>query len=72
MQSKKMSLYEAVINTASGFIISMWLINIILPYFGFDVKLEQSFIIVLVFTIASIVRSYIIRRIFNAIKGGKI
>jgi len=65
MQSKKLSLVEALFNTFSGFFISLILTYTVLPLFGFNVNFEQSFFITSIFTIVSIFRGYFVRRIFN-------
>ena len=65
MQSKKNSLFETLLSTAIGFIVSLILTNIILPLFGFDVSFGQSLSITLIYTIASIARGYGVRRLFN-------
>ena len=67
MQKKKMSLIETLTSTAIGFIVSLLLVNIVLPFYGFDVKIDQSVTITIIFTIASILRSYWVRRFFNHI-----
>lgn len=67
MQSKKHSLIETIISTAIGFIVSLVLVNIVLPLYGFDVKLGQSIAITVIFTVASIARGYVVRRLFNYI-----
>ncbi|WP_044419447.1 DUF7220 family protein [Halarcobacter anaerophilus] len=71
MQSKTESFIESILNTASGFVLSLFLVNTVLPFYGFDVKPGQSLEIVLIFTVASVCRSYIWRRVFNkkALKG---
>lgn len=65
MQNKKISLLEATINTISGLVVSFIIQLIIYPVMDIPVRIEQNIIITLIFTIASIIRSYIIRRIFN-------
>jgi hypothetical protein len=67
MQNKRMSIIETLTSTAIGFIISLVLVNIVLPLYGFDVKLGQSVAITVIFTVASIVRGYGVRRFFNYI-----
>lgn len=67
MQNKKMSLIETITSTAIGFFISLVLVNIVLPFYGFDVKLGQSVAITVIFTVASILRGYGVRRLFNYI-----
>lgn len=67
MQNKRMSLIETITSTAIGFFISLILINIVLPLYAFDVKLGQSVAITIIFTVASILRGYGVRRLFNYI-----
>jgi predicted membrane protein len=65
MQSKKMSIIETILSTAIGFIVSLILVNVVLPLYGFDVKFTQSITITIIFTVASILRGYFVRRVFN-------
>ena len=65
MQSKKMSLIESLSSTALGFIVSVVLVNVVLPFYGFAVSYAQSIEITIIFTVASILRGYFIRRFFN-------
>ena len=65
MQSKKQSFIEANINTASGFVISLLLAYYVLPHFGLHKGIGTSLEVVSIFTITSLARNYIIRRIFN-------
>lgn len=65
MQKRRHSLLEACLNTATGFCISYLLGLFVFPLFGFKVTLSQNFWIVLIYTVVSIVRSYIWRRTFN-------
>ena len=65
-QSRLSSLVEAVINTAIGFVISLALTAMVLPAYGHAVTLAQNLQITSIFTIASILRSYALRRWFNA------
>ena len=65
-QSRIGSLIEACANVAIGFGIN-WVANLlILPLFGFNVTGSQAFNMGLMFTVISVVRSYAIRRWFNA------
>ena len=65
MQSKKHSLIESITNTLIGFIVSLLVQLIIYPILNIDVKLHQNIIITSIFTVVSILRGYVIRRIFN-------
>jgi hypothetical protein len=65
-QTRIGSFIEAVVNVAIGFGIN-WVANLlILPLFGFNVTGTQAFNMGLMFTAISVVRSYAIRRWFNA------
>jgi hypothetical protein len=67
MQSKLQSLYETCINVLIGFVISFWLNLVILPAFGHGhPSLLNNLGMTAVFTVASILRGYVIRRYFNA------
>ena len=65
MQSKKMSLFEALINVLVGYLVAVIANLTILPAFGYKVTFFDGFAIGLVFTLISLVRAYLIRRIFN-------
>ena len=65
---KKQAFIEAVVNTSFGFIVSMFLSYYVLPFFGLYKSIETSFEVVFIFTIASVLRNYLIRRIFQEIK----
>lgn len=65
MQNKKYSLIESITNTATGFIVSFLIQIIIYPSMGIPVTITQNLTITAVFTVASICRGYIIRRLFN-------
>ena len=65
-QTRLGSLIEVLFNIAIGFAIN-WVANIyILPLYGFQITGGQAFSMGLIFTIISVVRSYIVRRFFNA------
>ncbi len=67
-QTKKGSFAEAVMNTVIGWAVNYTANLIVLPWFGFNVTYAQAFYIGCVFTVISVARSYIMRRIFNGIK----
>ena len=66
MQSKKQSFIESLTSTTIGIIIGIVLNLTILPIFGYPVSLSDSLWISVIFTVISIIRSYIIRRWFNS------
>ena len=65
MQTRKFSLIEAITNTTIGFIVSLLIQIAIYPIMDIPVKFYQNIIITCVFTGASILRGYLIRRFFN-------
>ena len=65
MQSKLESLYEASLNVFIGFVIAFISQLVFFPIVGIDVTLGQNFILTVLFTLMSIIRTYIIRRYFN-------
>ena len=66
MQTKKQSMIESLTSTTIGIIIGIVLNLTILPIFGYPVSLSDSLWISVIFTIVSIIRSYVIRRFFNS------
>ena len=65
MQSKLDSLIEAVLSTFLGFVISFISQLVFFPIVGIEVTLAQNFILTVLFTLVSIIRTYIVRRYFN-------
>jgi hypothetical protein len=65
MQSKRASLFEAAANLTVGIIVSWLLTFFVLPFFGYAPSVGQASAITMIFTIASIIRSYALRRVFN-------
>ena len=66
MQSKRESMIESLTSTSIGVIIGVLLNLTVLPIFGYDVTVTNSLLISIIFTVASIIRSYAVRRIFNS------
>ena len=66
-QTKLESLLEAFVNIGSGFFISLgvW-IFIAAPIWGIEMHMLDNIGLCLIFTVASIIRSYVWRRFFNA------
>lgn len=67
-QSKGMSWIEAIVNIAVGYAIAVAMNYYILGWWGFDIDLQASSDIALIFTVVSVFRSYLMRRIFNRIR----
>jgi uncharacterized protein YacL len=64
-QSKKNSIIESIFQTLIGLITSILIQLILYPLLNIPVSFNQNLIITLVFFIVSILRGYIVRRIFN-------
>lgn len=70
-QTKIGSFAEAWSNIAVGFGVNFGANLLILPLFGFHtLTLEKNFIIGLLYTVISLVRSYCLRRWFNGMRWG--
>jgi hypothetical protein len=67
-QSRRMSLVEAIANVAVGYAIALLTQIIVFPLFGLQVSLGDNLAIGGLFTLASIARSYTLRRTFEAIR----
>ena len=64
-QTKLESLLESSINISTGFIVSLALFAyVVAPLYGFQVNNQTNFEITLIFTVSSILRSYLFRRFF--------
>lgn len=64
-QSKKNSAIESFFNVVIGLIISFLIQLIIYPAMKIEVSINQNLIITFVFFVASFLRGYFIRRLFN-------
>ena len=67
-QSKAMSLVESLFNVAIGYIVAVVTQIAVFPLFGLEVSLSDNLAIGGLFTVVSIVRSYAVRRLFEAIR----
>jgi hypothetical protein len=63
-----MSVVEAVANVGVGFLVALLMQFIVFPMFGLEVSLSENLAIGALFTIASIARSYALRRASEAIR----
>lgn len=64
-QSRSKSLLETVTSTAIGFAVSLLLTATVMPAFGYPTTWAHDFWITMIFTIASVLRGYAVRRWFN-------
>ena len=67
-QTKKKSMIESFVQTVIGLATSILIQITIYPMMGIPVTFSQNLIITLVFFLVSIVRGYIVRRIFEKLK----
>ena len=65
-QSRTMSLLEAVTNVLIGYGVAVTTQYLVFPLFGLHATLSQNLMIGLIFTGVSLVRSYLLRRAFEA------
>lgn len=64
-QSRRASLAEACMNMVSGYIVSFIVGQLCYPLFGITVSAQQNLLLVAIFTVTSLIRSYAWRRAFN-------
>lgn len=65
MQTKKHSLIEAFVNVAVGYSVAVTSQVIIFPMYEVHITLEANLLIGVWFTLISLIRSYVLRRLFN-------
>ena len=70
-QSRLMSLVEAITNVVVGFGVAVMTQILIFPIFGLHTTLAQNLQMGLLFTGVSIIRSFLLRRLFEAIRVAK-
>jgi len=66
MQSRLSSFIESMANVFIGYVVSLLVQLIVYPLFGAQFTFAQNIQIGLIFMAVAIVRSYVIRRWFNA------
>jgi F0F1-type ATP synthase membrane subunit a len=64
-QSRKVSATEAFLNIGSGFIIALIVWQLLAGFLGIPMPIGTNVFITSVFTVVSVVRSYIWRRLFT-------
>ena len=67
MQTKKQSLSVSVTNVLIGLIVALMAQIAIFPLFGIYVSTSDNIAIAALFTVVSLIRSYLVRRYFNKI-----
>ncbi len=64
-QSKRMSFIESLVNVAVGYGIAVATQIAVFPLFGLELKLSENLAIGAIFTCISMLRSYVLRRLFE-------
>ena len=67
-QSRLMSPVESVANVSVGLLVATATQLVVFPVLGLQASLGQNLKLALVFTGVSIVRSYVLRRLFEAVR----
>lgn len=64
-QSRTLSLIEAVTNVVVGYTLGVATQILVFPMFGWQPNLQANLYIALIFSLVSLVRSYLLRRLFG-------
>ena len=64
-QSRTHSALEVTLSTFIGLVVAVLTQLIVFPLFDIHIDLDTNFLIASIFTVISIIRSYLIRRLFN-------
>ena len=67
-QSRRMSFAEAATNVAVGVAFAFVVQIAIFPMFGIAVSITDNIMIAAIFTVVSLVRSFTLRRLFEAVR----
>jgi hypothetical protein len=66
-QPKTHSLLESLTNVAFGYFVALASQLLIFPLYGIHIPLSDNAVIGVWFTVISIIRSYVLRRMFNRV-----
>lgn len=69
MQTKIQSFIEAIINILIGYGVALLSQLAVFPMFNIHVPMRHNIQIGMWFTVISLIRSYVVRRVFNKIHG---
>ena len=69
-QSRPMSLVEAITNVIVGFLLALLTQIVMFPLRGLSASVSDNLVLDVIFTAVSQLRSYALRRLFNAIHVG--
>ena len=65
MQTKRQSIIESLVNISIGYAVAIFSQLLIFPLFHIHLPLHDNLLIGAYFTLISLVRSYLVRRLFN-------
>ena len=68
MQSRGMSLIEAITNVALGYVLAVFTQIIVFPWFGLHTSLGDNLALGAIFVGISLLRSYALRRLFARLR----
>ena len=68
-QTRMTSLTESLSNVAIGYFVALGVQLVAFPWYGMEVSLADNIELGLIFTAASVARSYVVRRGFNWLTG---
>ena len=68
IQSRRMSLVESIANVVIGYGIAVATQVVVFPLFGIHIALADDLAIGMVFLVISLVRSFVLRRVFEKIR----
>jgi uncharacterized membrane protein len=64
-QSRAMSLVEALTNVVVGYVLAVATQFAVFPLVGVEIRTRQMLLVGLAFTLVSILRNYVLRRLFE-------
>lgn len=67
-QSRRASAVETLVSVAVGFVLSLALQVVLMRFYGVEHDLARDLQITLAFTFLSILRGYVLRRVFNRLQ----
>ena len=67
-QTRRASLVESFVNIGTGFFVGVAANWAVLPWFGYVPALRDSLEIAGLFSVVSVARSYVVRRLFEALR----
>jgi hypothetical protein len=67
-QSRAASFFETLTSTVMGFVLSVGVQRLLFPALGHDFVFAENMVVASVFTSVSVLRGYVIRRTFNALR----